>query len=143
MRKLYIASFIYLIAGLAAGVFYRDFTRFNNFPEGQYTQLSVVHTHILTLGFLALLLVLALEKLFTLSSSKLFGWFFWLYNIGLVISTAMMITHGMLTVVGVEEVSKAIPGIAGTGHMILSAGLVLLMLALGKSLKALSPKSAQ
>lgn len=143
MRKLYIASFIYLIAGLAAGVFYRDFTRFNNFPEGQYTQLSVVHTHILTLGFLALLLVLALEKLFTLSNSKLFGWFFWLYNIGLVISTAMMITHGMLTVVGVEEVSKAIPGIAGTGHIILSAGLVLLMLALGKSLKALSPKSAK
>ena len=135
MRKLFIASFIYLVLGLAAGVFYREFTKFNNFEQGEFTQLSVVHTHILTLGFLAMLVFLALEKLFSISNSQgLFTTFFWLNNTGLVISTGMMVVHGSLTVLGTAEVSPAISGIAGLGHMILSAGLVIFMVALGQNL---------
>ncbi|HSU71450.1 MAG TPA: DUF2871 family protein [Micrococcaceae bacterium] len=34
------------------------------------------HTHLLTLGFIVLLIVLVLEKGLTLSKSPLFGWFF-------------------------------------------------------------------
>lgn len=132
MKKLFLAAFAYLALGLGAGLYYRELTRSHDFT-GQ-TQLGVAHTHLLTLGFVALLLVLVLDKVFGLSgSSRLFTWFFWTYNVGVVLSSAMMIWHGTLTVLGVES-SKMIAGMAGLGHMFLSAGLVLLMLALYRRL---------
>jgi len=134
MKKLFYAAFAYMLVGVASGLFYREFTKLNDFPEGQFTQLGLVHTPLLTLGFIVLLVVLALEKLFALSRSKLFGWFFWVYNAGLVLTAAMLVLHGSLTVLG-EESSKMIAGIAGLGHILLSVGMVLLFLALGRALK--------
>src|SRR5262245_13118437 len=90
MRKLYYAAFGYMLAGVASGLFYREFTKLNDFPEGQFTQLGLAHTHLLTLGFVILLIVLVLEKVFALSRSKLFGWFFWLYNAGVILTSAML-----------------------------------------------------
>jgi len=78
-----------------------------------------------------LLIVLLLEKVFTLSSSKMFGWFFWTYNAGVVLTAAMMVWHGSLTVVG-REGFPMVSGIAGMGHMLLTVALVLLMLSLGR-----------
>ncbi|WP_127473582.1 DUF2871 domain-containing protein [Microbacterium sulfonylureivorans] len=135
MRRLFNAAFAYMLAGVASGLFYREFTKLNDFPEGQFTQLGLAHTHLLTLGFIILLIVLALEKLFTLSNSRLFGWFFWIYNAGVIVTSAMLVWHGSLTVLGGES-SKMISGIAGTGHMLLTAGMVLLFLALGKAIKS-------
>jgi hypothetical protein len=135
MRRLFYASFAYMIAGVLSGLFYREFTKLNGFPEGQSTQLGLAHTHLLTLGFIVLLIVLALEKLFALSRSRLFGWFFWLYNAGVILTSAMLIWHGMLTVLG-EQSTKMIAGIAGTGHMLLTAAMVLLFLALGRAITA-------
>ena len=43
MKALYLASVFYLVLGLGAGVFYREFTRANDFPAGEFTQLSVAH----------------------------------------------------------------------------------------------------
>lgn len=134
MRRLFYASFTYMVVGVLSGLFYREFTKLNDFPEGQFTQLGLAHTHLLTLGFIILLIVLVLEKVFTLSHSKLFTWFFWVYNAGVVITAAMLMWHGSLTVLG-EESSKMIAGIAGTGHMLLTAGLVLLFLALGQAIR--------
>ena len=45
VQKLYRAAVLYLVLGLGAGLFYREFTRANDFPEGQFTQLGVTHTH--------------------------------------------------------------------------------------------------
>src|SRR5690606_7594812 len=68
MRKLFLASFVYLLLGLASGLFYREFTKINDFTAADgFTQLSVVHTHLLTLGVIVLLIVLLLEKTFELS----------------------------------------------------------------------------
>lgn len=141
MRKLFQASFAYLIAGLLGGLFYREFTKGNDFPEGEFTQLAVVHTHLLTLGVIVLLIVLVLEKVFTLSGSKLFTWFFWTYNAGVILSSAMMVWHGSLTVTG-NESSAMISGIAGLGHILLTAGFVLLFLALGRAIKTMEPRRA-
>lgn len=138
MRKLFTAAFAYMVLGVASGLFYREFTKINDFPEGAPTQLGLVHTHLLVLGFVVLLLVLLLEKAFALSESRLFGWFFWIYNAGLVLTSAMLVWHGILTVLG-EESSKMIAGIAGLGHILLSAGMVLLFLALRKRLFAAKP----
>ncbi len=133
MLRLFYASFAYMVAGVLSGLFYREFTKLNDFPEGGSTQLGLAHTHLLTLGFIVLLIVLLLEKVFTLSRSRLFGWFFWIYNAGVVLTSAMLIWHGSLTVLG-EESSKMIAGIAGTGHMLLTAGMVLLFLSLRRAI---------
>ncbi|WAA66007.1 DUF2871 domain-containing protein [Microbacterium oxydans] len=135
MRRLFYAAFAYMIVGVASGLFYREFTKINDFPEGESTQLGLVHTHLLVLGFVVLLIVLLLEKVFALSESRLFGWFFWIYNAGLVLTSAMLVWHGSLTVLG-EESSSMIAGIAGLGHILLSAGMVLLFLALRTRLAA-------
>lgn len=134
MKKLFCAAFIYMLVGVLSGLFYREFTKANDFPEGQFTQLGLVHTHLLTLGFIVLLIVLVLEKQFGLSRSKLFGWFFWTYNVGLVLTAAMLVWHGTLTVLGLES-SAMISGIAGMGHILLSVGMVLLFLALRRALR--------
>lgn len=142
MRKLFSAAFVYMLVGVISGLFYREFTKANGFPEGQFTQLSIVHTHLLVLGFVVLLIVLLLEKAFALSESRLFGWFFWTYNAGIVLTTAMMIWHGMLTVLG-QESSAMISGIAGLGHLMLSVGMVLLFLALRGRLFAAKPAAVE
>ncbi len=133
MRRLFYASFVYLLAGVLSGLFYREFTKLNDFPEGTFTQLGLAHTHLLTLGFIVLLIVLALDKLFGLSGGRLFGWFFWLYNAGVVLTSAMLIWHGSLTVLG-QDAGKAVAGIAGTGHILLTAGMILLLVTLGRAI---------
>ena len=46
-----------------------------------------MHTHLLALGMLFFLIVLALEKLFTLTANRrLFAGFFWVYNAGLAVT---------------------------------------------------------
>lgn len=133
MKRLFNAALLYLILGAAAGVFYREFSKTHEFPEEQFTQLGVVHTHLLALGFLVFLIILALEKLFVISESpKLFGWFFWLYNIGLLVTVAMLVWHGSLTVLG-ENSNAMIAGIAGLGHILLTAGLVIFLVALRRA----------
>ena len=133
MKKILNAAFIYMIAGVASGLFYREFTKLNGFPEGKVTQLGLVHTHLLTLGFIVLLIALVIEKVFTISRSpKLFAWFFWLYNAGVILTSGMLIWHGSLTVLG-QESSKMIAGIAGLGHMLLTAGMVVFFVALRRA----------
>lgn len=132
MKKLYYAAFSYMILGLLAGLYFREFTKAKDFT-GE-SQLSVLHTHLLALGMLMFLIVLVLDKVFPMSHTKLFTWFFWTYNAGLIITVAMMTVHGTMTVSGVKDVSPAISGIAGLGHIVLTVALVLLFVALGKAL---------
>ncbi|GAA2007632.1 DUF2871 domain-containing protein [Catenulispora subtropica] len=131
MRKLLGTAHVYMIAGVVSGLYYRELTKAEHFT-GQ-TQLGVVHTHLLALGMMFFLIVLALEKLFSLTSSPLFTWFFWVYNAGLVVTVGMMALHGTLTVLG-HDAGGAVAGIAGVGHILLTAGLVLLFVMIGKRL---------
>lgn len=142
MRRLFYAAFAYLLLGLASGLFFREFTKAVGFSENSFTQLAVAHTHLLTLGFIVLLIVLLLEKVFTLSRSRMFSWFFWTYNAGLVVTVAALIWHGSLTVLG-EESTGMIAGIAGIGHILLTAALILLFLTLGRAITrgAVAPRS--
>ena len=133
MKRLLNAAFIYMLVGVASGLFYREFTKMNGFAEGQFTQLGLAHTHLLTLGFIVLLIVLALEKVFGISrSATLFNWFFWLYNAGVILTSAMLIWHGSLTVLG-QESNKMISGIAGLGHMLITAGMIVFFVALRRA----------
>lgn len=141
MKKLFYAAFVYMLVGVASGLFYREFTKLNDFPEGQYTQLGVVHTHLLTLGFIVLLIVLVIEKVFAISKSrKLFAWFFWLYNAGVILTAGMMVWHGMLTVLG-EESTTMIAGIAGLGHMLITAAMIVFFIALRRAVIKQTPET--
>lgn len=133
MTKSFSAAAVYTLFGLAAGLFYREYTKAHNFTGD--SQLSVLHTHLLALGTLFFLIVLALDKAFAISGSKLFTWFFWTYNAGLVLTVAMMVVHGVRTVTGDGE-SPALDGISGLGHIVLTVAFVLFFLALRRPVQA-------
>lgn len=140
MKKIYYAALSYMIAGLASGLFCREFTKANDFTGD--SQLSLVHTHLLALGMLFFLAVLALDKLFNLTGLRMFNVFFWTYNAGLALTAAMMVLSGILTVQGITP-SAAIAGISGLGHTGLTAGLILLFIALGKRVSGKATAEAE
>lgn len=131
MRRLYVAALAYMILGLAAGLFYREYTNTQDFTGS--SQLSVMHTHLLAVGMLFFLVLMALEALLGFMKTRLAGWFYWVYNLGFLLTVAMMAVHGIRTVLGKGD-TPALDGISGLGHMIITAGLILLFIALYKAL---------
>jgi nitric oxide reductase large subunit len=120
MKKLYYAALAYTILGLAGGLFYRTFTHANNFTGD--TQLAVVHTHFLVLGMVFFLGVMLFERAFKLSQSKLFNWFFWTYNVGLIWTAGFLTFNGMNTVLGNTTVPR-LPASPGWGIFCSPSGL--------------------
>lgn len=134
MKKLLNTAFTYTVIALVAGVGYREYTKMIDFT-GE-TNLSLLHTHLFTLGMLFFLLVLALEVTLKVSQQKFFNVFFVTYNIGLILTTIMMAFRGFLQTQG-GEISKAmdasVSGISGVGHILLSVGLVLFFISLKRA----------
>lgn len=131
MKKYLNVAMSYLIAALTAGVFYREFTRWNGFA-GQ-TALGKVHGHLLTLGMLLYLIVALFAERETLSDQKIFRWFMTCHVFGLILTTVMMIVRGVTQVLAIELSKRsdaAISGIAGIGHIFLGTGLLLLLISL-------------
>ncbi|CAM3845436.1 DUF2871 domain-containing protein [Smaragdicoccus niigatensis] len=136
MEKVLFRSFgIWTVLGLLGGLGYRELTRAQDFT-GQ-TQLAVVHTHALVLGSVFLLIVLVLERVFTLSADRGMRWFAWVWNGGLALTITGLTVKGTLQVLGSTAAdSPAIAGVSGTGHMLLAAGFALLVHGLGRRLSA-------
>jgi nitric oxide reductase large subunit len=137
MKLLFHTANFYMILGLVSGLYYRELTHLTDF-EGE-TRLSVVHTHLLALGMLFFLIALALEKVFALSESRLFKWFYWIYNTGLIMTVAVLTLRGTLTVLDNDPTGaadSALAGIAGIGHVVLTLGLILFFHAIEKRIKA-------
>lgn len=132
MKKLYYAALTYMVLGLLSGLFFREYTKAHDFIG--YTQLSVMHTHLLALGMLVMLIALTIEKVFSLSQSKWFTLFFWHYNAGLLLTVAMMLVIGVRDIAHIAS-TPMLDGIAGLGHIIITAGLVFFFVALHKSFK--------
>lgn len=131
MRRILYTFFTYTIIGLLSGVYYRELTKAYDFTGD--TQLVVVHTHTLMLGMFMFLILIVFEKLFQLSKYYLFNWFYYVYNIGVVVTVGMMAIKGTMQVVG-AHVSPGLAGIAGLGHMTLSAGFIILFFLLKKAI---------
>lgn len=143
MHRLLSTSFVFAFIGVFSGLYYREFTKAFEMFDRSATQLPLVHTHFLVLGFIVLLIVSAFEQLFDLRhhAPKLFGWFYWLWTIGVVITGGMMLVKGTIAIQGLDDSSPALAGIAGLGHMTLTAGLIVLFLLLRKGLTANSTNS--
>ena len=136
MKKYLNFSLIYVVAAMAGGVFYREFTKFNGFTG--VTALGKVHVHLFVLGMLVFLLVALFADRMDLAGQKTFRLFLRLYNIGLPLTAVMMAVRGVTQVLDLSlsrGASASISGIAGIGHILTGVGLVLLLTALKKAAK--------
>lgn len=136
MKKYLNVSFIYAIAAMIGGVFYREFTKFNGFTG--VTALGKVHTHLFLLGMIVFLVVALFAANSTLASQKSFRIFFCLYNIGLPLMVIMLVVRGIPQVLQLslsKGMDAAISGMAGIGHILVGAGIISLFIALKKIAK--------
>jgi len=135
LTPIYWGVVAYTALGLLGGLYYRELTKAHDYLGG--TQLSVVHTHLLALGTLLGLILLVLERTFTLSRTAQWKPFLVAYHAGLVVTVAMLMIKGTLQVVSSATASSpAISGISGLGHILLTVSLVLLLIGLKKRLHA-------
>ncbi|WP_040210676.1 DUF2871 domain-containing protein [Clostridium polynesiense] len=128
MKKLYSASLLYLILGLSAGVFFREFTKFSKYTG--ITSLKGLHPHLLVLGFIFFLILMLTANFTHLHEHKHFNQWYIVYNVGLLWTTISMAVRGILQVKGTDF--NGLPHIAGTGHFILGAALIWFMIILKK-----------
>lgn len=133
MKKMIKVAFFYVIAALIGGVFYREFTKFNNFDG--VTVLADVHVHFMVLGTFMFLILALFAQRTTLLTQKRFSQFMIVYNFGLLLTVVMMIIRGVTQVLSLSlsrGLDASLSGMAGIGHIMLGVGLVMLMLLLLK-----------
>lgn len=137
MKKLINLSLTYAIAGMAGGVFYREFTKWNGFTG--VTALGKVHVHLLILGTVIFLIAALFAKVTPLQEQRLYRPFLITYNIGVPLTAIMLVVRGILEVRAVPlsaALNASISGISGIAHIITGTGLVLMLLALRKAADA-------
>lgn len=136
MKKYLTASFVYLLSGLAAGVYFREFSK--GYAYTGTSALSVVHPHLLVLGCLFFLLLYFTRPFAADAGKKKVKLFFILYNVALPLTAAMMLLRGSFQVAGVS-LSKAldglISGVAGLAHIALAVAFILFFIALFEQAK--------
>lgn len=135
MKKALNTSIIYFVLAIAAGVFHREFTKFNGFT-GE-TVLGNVHTHLLVLGtFLFLIVALFCIQMPGLSDAKIFKQFYLFYNISLPFMAAAMLARGILQVRHADlerAADAALSGMAGISHIFITIAFALLFAALKRN----------
>lgn len=137
MKKYLNLAYIYAIAALVAGVFYREFTKWNGFTG--VTALGKVHTHLFMLGMFLFLIVALFAQNNDLESQKSFRLFLKVHNIGLPLTTIMMVVRGITEVLDIplsKGLNASISGLAGIGHILLAISLISFLTALKKIAKS-------
>ena len=92
MKKYINLALIYAVCALMAGVFYREFTKWNGFTG--VTTLGKVHTHLFMLGMFLFLLVALFAQNHDLEGQKSFRLFMKVHNVGLPLVAITMIEIG-------------------------------------------------
>ena len=104
-------ALVYAVLAMACGVFYREFTKAYAFTGD--TALGKVHTHLFLLGMMIV------------------------YNAGIGVMSVMLIVRGVFDVTGGMSAGAdgAVSGVAGLGHILVGAGIVLFFVMLLLSLR--------
>ncbi|HCT0390320.1 TPA: DUF2871 domain-containing protein [Staphylococcus pseudintermedius] len=131
MRRILYAFMTYTVLGLLSGFAYRELTVHYEFTGS--TQMSVMHTHLLTLGMFMFLILIPIEKLFKISSYYLFNWYFIIYNIGVLTTVSMQFMKGFKQISG-GTTPASFAGFAGIGHVTITAGFILLFFLLRQAI---------
>lgn len=115
-----------IVYAVLALVFYREFTKMNDYIA--WTTLSVVHTHYFILGmmFFLILGLVSMNMNLKINRAVLF------YNTGLNLTVIMLVVRGIVQVLDLNVVLVVISGIAGIGHIILGVSLILILLDIKK-----------
>ncbi|MFR4016075.1 MAG: DUF2871 domain-containing protein [Holdemanella porci] len=126
MKRYINYSIVYAVLAMIGGVFYREFTKMNDYTA--WTTLSVVHTHYFILGmmFFLILGVVSTRVRFKPNHAVLF------YNIGLNLTAIMLVVRGTVQVLDLNVVSALISGVAGISHIIFGVSLILILLDIKK-----------
>lgn len=134
-RKLINAAAYYAAAGLFAGAFYREFTKYMGYTG--VTALGKTHTHLFALGMLMFLIVTALASSTEITKSEYFDRFYFYYNIGVGLSSTMIFCRGLYEVIGLNNnvLDLVISWTAGAGHVTVTIGLAFLFLSLKQTIK--------
>lgn len=134
-RKLINTAAYYAVAGLFAGAFYREFTKYMGYTG--VTALGKAHTHLFALGMLMFLIVTALASTTEITKSEYFDRFYFYYNIGVGLSATMIFCRGLYEVIGLNNnvVDLVISWTAGAGHVTVTIGLAFLFLSLKQTIK--------
>jgi len=135
MKQYLKAALSYAIVGMAAGVFYRELTKFSGFSGT--TRLSLMHGHYLILGLFFFLFLLILERLFSWSALKGSKTAVVCYHIGLNVTGLGFFLRGLSQVAGMEmtkALNASIAGVSGIGHIILAVSMVMILQRVGKKL---------
>lgn len=135
MKKIWNIAFIYFWLAMAGGVFYREFTKFNDYSGN--TVLGLLHVHLLVMGTVLFLLLALFCRTLPLLENKRFQRFLMLYNIALPFMALTMLVRGILEVRGTDLSSAQngmISGFAGISHILMLVSLVMLLLSLKKEL---------
>jgi hypothetical protein len=127
MKRYLNYSIVYAVLALVGGVFYREFTKMNDYTA--WTTLSVVHTHYFILGMMFFLIpgLISMNINLKINRAVLF------YNIGLNLTAIMLVVRSIAQVLDLNVVSAIISGIAGVGHIILGISLMLILFDIKKS----------
>ncbi|MCI6190708.1 MAG: DUF2871 domain-containing protein [Clostridium sp.] len=134
MKKYLNISLIYAILALISGVFYREFTKWNEYHD--VTTLGKVHVHLFIMGMMIFLIIALFSAHQELKKDKTFRVFMWVYNIGVPITAVMMVVRGITQVLNISLSTVAnavISGIAGIGHILTGVGIILLLVSLKKT----------
>ena len=137
MKKMVKTSMFYFAAALIAGVFYREFTKFNQF-SGR-TALSLLHTHLFVLGmFLFLILAIFCSIMPQILESKKMKKFYVLMNISLPLFVFTLLVRGVAQVLEIDlssALNASLSGIAGMTHILLTISLGLFFSLIFEGLK--------
>lgn len=117
MKKLVRISTIYALLGTVAVVFYLIFTKQHHY-EGQ-TLLSSLYLFLFGLGTVFHLLIAILDKLFNFTNHKLYSPFLIVHNVGMFVSSLVMLGKGINSVTGAEK-SVLLSAFTGIGHLIIA-----------------------
>lgn len=130
-KKYLIYSFSFLIAGLVAGVFFREFSKFFGVTN-TFTVLGLVHPHILILGTFMFLLFGFVNIKLGLDKNKYMKWFVPTYAVATGLAGMMLLVRGVIDVLlqagKIETLSSGIngmiSGLSGLFHVILGVMIV-------------------
>lgn len=115
------------ICSISFGVFYREFTKMNDYTA--WTTLFVVHTHYIILGMMLFLILglISMNMNLKINGTVLF------YNIGLNLTAIMLIVRGIIQVLDLNVISALISGITDIGHILLGISLFMILLDIKRS----------
>lgn len=126
----------FTVLGLISGVAYRELGRYLEVPLTQPTSLATVHTHLLVLGSVVLLIVLALAGSFNIHKLQGYRLAVWVYALGVGWTAAFMAWKGVGQMRDTAfEFSAGLAGASGLGHIILTVGFFMLFRVFYQGLK--------